>query len=294
MWSNDRPTTPGFYWCHQRGKTRIVHIWCYKNGTELFTNEGGGASIKDTLYDGTQWMAAVIPPNPQDQNESAQLAPKAVAYLDLGTGGYMDIGTDLTDEALAALPKGRHMLGIVGTYGVDGYVPAQPASSVPDGVAEALQRLIEQIEQMERQEPISYRGKVPDGWPTEEMTTAFASVFNVRDQYGTFPRAFRAALAVAPEAKAMSEFKKRFASRPRSMIEDSVKEAGISDVPFDFQIVSLEDLERFTDIISKHERDACYAIAQSQLRNMSALLSNPPKSGAAWEIACRIQARNNP
>ena len=64
----------------------------------------------------------------------------------------MDIGTDLTDEALAALPKGRHMLGIVGTYGVDGYVPAQPAPSVLEG------------------------------WPTEEMTTAFARVFNVRDQ----------------------------------------------------------------------------------------------------------------
>ena len=75
MWSNDRPTTPGFYWCHQHGKTRIVDIWCYKNGTELFTNEDGGASIKDTLYDGTQWMAAVIPPNPQDQNESTQPTP---------------------------------------------------------------------------------------------------------------------------------------------------------------------------------------------------------------------------
>ena len=147
------------------------------------------------------------------------------------------------------------------------------------------------IEQMERQEPIAYRGKVPDDWPTEEMTTAFARVFNVRDQYGTFPQAFRAALAVAPEAK--SEFKKRFASPPRSMIEDSVKEAGISDVPFDFQIVSLEDLERFAAIISKHERDACYEIAQSELRNMSALMSNPPKSAAAWEIARRIQARNN-
>ena len=62
----------------------------------------------------------------------AQNVPKAVAYLDLGTGGYMDIGTDLTDEALAALPKGRHMLGIVGTYGVDGYVPAHPAPSEQD------------------------------------------------------------------------------------------------------------------------------------------------------------------
>ena len=61
----------------------------------------------------------------------AQPAQKAVAYLDLGVGGYMDVGTDLTDEALAALPKGRHMLGIVGTYGVEGYSPAQPAPSVP-------------------------------------------------------------------------------------------------------------------------------------------------------------------
>ena len=62
----------------------------------------------------------------------AQPAPMVVAYLDLGAGGYMDIGTDLTDEALAALPKGRHLLGIVGTYGVEGYIPAQPAPSVPD------------------------------------------------------------------------------------------------------------------------------------------------------------------
>ena len=48
----------------------------------------------------------------------------AVAYLDLGAGGYMDVGTDLTDEQLAALPKGRHMLAIIGTHGVNGYTPA--------------------------------------------------------------------------------------------------------------------------------------------------------------------------
>ena len=71
--------------------------------------------------------------NKQDLAPGAQNVPKAVAYLDLGTGGYMDIGTEFTDEELATLPKGRHMLGIVGTYGVDGYVPAQPAPSVPTG-----------------------------------------------------------------------------------------------------------------------------------------------------------------
>ena len=168
-------------------------------------------------------------------------------------------------------------------------------STLPKTMREARSEIVSlrtKIEAMEKPVPIAHQGKVPDGWPTEEMTTAFARVFNVRDQYGTFPQAFRAALTVAPEAK--GEFKKQFASPPRSMIEDSVKEAGISDVPFDFQIVSLEDLERFAAIISKHERDACYEIAQSELRNMSALMSNPPKSGAAWEIACRIQARNNP
>jgi hypothetical protein len=40
---------------------------------------------------------------------------------------------------------------------------------------------------------------VLEGWPTEEMTTAFARVFNVRDQFGTFPPAFRAALNAAPK-----------------------------------------------------------------------------------------------
>lgn len=54
-----------------------------------------------------------------------------VAYLDLGAGGYIDLGTDLSDEALAALPKGRHMLVIAGTYGVDGYQPASAGRYEP-------------------------------------------------------------------------------------------------------------------------------------------------------------------
>ena len=69
----------------------------------------------------------------------AQPAQKAVAYLDLGVGGYTDIGTDLNDEQLASLPKGRHMLGIVGTYGVDGYVSAQPAPSFADAYQGAME-----------------------------------------------------------------------------------------------------------------------------------------------------------
>lgn len=50
---------------------------------------------------------------------------EAVGYLDIGAGGYIDIGSDLTDAQLSAMPKGRHMLGIIGTYGVDGYTRPQ-------------------------------------------------------------------------------------------------------------------------------------------------------------------------
>lgn len=83
---------------------------------------------ENTVADGT-WPIRALYALPGAQAQNVQ---KAVAYLDLGVGGYVDVGTDLTDEALAALPKGRHMLGIVGTYGVDGYVPAQPSPSVPE------------------------------------------------------------------------------------------------------------------------------------------------------------------
>ncbi|KWU16275.1 hypothetical protein [Achromobacter xylosoxidans] len=64
---------------------------------------------------------------------------QAVAYLDLGAGGYVDVGTDLTDEQLATLPKGRHMLAIIGTHGVDGYTRAALASAPVAGEAVALE-----------------------------------------------------------------------------------------------------------------------------------------------------------
>ena len=87
-------------------------------------NGADSRSMPDEYVEVAAWLCGV---------PSAQPAPKAVAYLDLGVGGYMDIGTDLNDEQLASLPKGRHMLGIVGTYGVDGYVSAQPAPIIPEG-----------------------------------------------------------------------------------------------------------------------------------------------------------------
>ena len=112
----------------------------------------------------------------------------AVAYLDLGVGGYMDIGTDLTDEALAALPKGRHMLGIVGTYGVDGYVPAQPAPSVPDGFSrEDLEAVADGLDGYEK--TVNVGNVTGEGDDHLESTTAYAARF------------IRAMLAAAPEAK---------------------------------------------------------------------------------------------
>ena len=60
----------------------------------------------------------------QEAPAAVAVPSKAVAYLDIGSGGYLDIGTDLDDEELLKLPSGRHMLAIVGTFGVDGYTPA--------------------------------------------------------------------------------------------------------------------------------------------------------------------------
>lgn len=59
-------------------------------------------------------------------------AQEAVAYLDIGAGGYLDLGSDLSDEQLLALPKGRHALAIIGTCGIDGYVnAAAPVTAAP-------------------------------------------------------------------------------------------------------------------------------------------------------------------
>ena len=65
---------------------------------------------------------------------------KAVAYLDVGAGGYLDLGTDLTNKALSRLPKGRHALVIAGTYGIDGYIAAPTTQQAPAGVLEDAAR----------------------------------------------------------------------------------------------------------------------------------------------------------
>ena len=121
---------------------------------------------------------------PTYMGEPAQPAQKAVAYLDLGVGGYMDIGTDLTDEQLASLPKGRHMLGIVGT----GYVSAQPTPSVPEDFSrEELEAVAAGLDTYEK--TVNVGNVTGEGDDHLESTTAYAARF------------IRAMIAAAPEAK---------------------------------------------------------------------------------------------
>ena len=62
-------------------------------------------------------------------------AQEVVAYLDIGAGGYLDLGSNLPEVQLLALPKGRHALGIIGTYGIDGYVATHVAAAPAVNVA---------------------------------------------------------------------------------------------------------------------------------------------------------------
>ena len=82
----------------------------YASGNELVWTKGAGLQF---LPAGTKLYAASVH------------APTPVAYLDVGAGGYMYLGTDLTEDQVGSFPWGRHTLAIVGTYGADGYVPAE-------------------------------------------------------------------------------------------------------------------------------------------------------------------------
>lgn len=64
----------------------------------------------------------------QQPAPATQQVGEVVAYLDIGAGGYLDLGSELSEDALQQLPKGRHALVIAGTYGIDGYVAAPQPS----------------------------------------------------------------------------------------------------------------------------------------------------------------------
>ena len=98
---------------------------------------------------------------------------------------------------------------------------AQPAQSVPDGVAEALQRLIENgavlgpassedalLVARYRQRLLACAPSVPEGWklvpiePTKEMRDAWDSAPICEDDDAEFRRAYSEMIAAATEAKA--------------------------------------------------------------------------------------------
>ena len=76
-----------------------------------------------------QCLALYTAPQPSPTAPATQQPEgDVVAYLDVGANGYLDLGSELSEDALQQLPKGRHALVIAGTYGIDGYVAApQPA-----------------------------------------------------------------------------------------------------------------------------------------------------------------------
>ncbi len=98
-------------------------------------------AVHDTLAAAPTAQAA---PQPAP---ATQQAGDVVAYLDVGAGGYLDLGSELSEDALQQLPKGRHALVIAGTYGIDGYVAApQPSPTTKPAP------------QQEAQEPVAWQG----------------------------------------------------------------------------------------------------------------------------------------
>lgn len=117
----------------------------------LFEHEDGRYAVNPDTTGDPAWhrlgpvdVSAIRSQHPTPS--AAQAEQQMVAYLDIGAGGYIDLGSELTDEALLRLPKGRHVLVIAGTFGIDGYVAAKPshtpqADSQPAPVADNLRAL---------------------------------------------------------------------------------------------------------------------------------------------------------
>ena len=96
----------------------------------------GTAGLDWDAYSGAQMLAfgrdcsdaANAALRTQQPAPATQQAGDVVAYLDVGANGYLDLGSELSEDALKQLPKGRHALVIAGTYGIDGYVAAPQPS----------------------------------------------------------------------------------------------------------------------------------------------------------------------
>lgn len=143
-------------------------------GTQWFIEGRAEPIATVTSHASVTWhMAASEIPHGTAYYTAPPSAPMGVAYLDIGAGGYMDLGSELSDEELAKLPYGRHVLGIIGTHGVDGYVLAQQPAAVDDAKDAARYRwlkenhnadlLAEDVidEAMSNQCDIKWRGCIP-------------------------------------------------------------------------------------------------------------------------------------
>ena len=138
-------------WLVKRQKAPYCACYTDKPGAPYGPRSWSGPTALDALQKAADDLGIRLP-QPAARG-AAQAAPaavagpsEAVAYLDIGTGGYLDLGTDLADEALSRLPKGRHALVIAGTYGIDGYTAAStpqaapPPQAAPAGVLEDAAR----------------------------------------------------------------------------------------------------------------------------------------------------------
>jgi len=61
-WTHQAPKEVGFYWCKFEERIRMVKVWKQSTGTELYTNEDGGASLDDNIYSGVLWNGPINPP----------------------------------------------------------------------------------------------------------------------------------------------------------------------------------------------------------------------------------------
>ena len=111
----------------------------YVDGAGIHAEDGASAVIRklDARFHIVTFKAvdaAAASPTPPAEQAAPKAAPvtqqagDVVAYLDVGAGGYLDLGSELSEDALQQLPKGRHALVIAGTYGIDGYVAAPQPS----------------------------------------------------------------------------------------------------------------------------------------------------------------------
>lgn len=121
-----------------------------------------------------------------------------VAYLDVGANGYRDLGSELSEDALQQLPKGRHALIVAGTYGIDGYTPTPPAPAQPVE--------LDQIEQYRMQmagisTAASGYWKEGDSVHADYLTPALIDVARL---YAKYDELYRAMHVAAPAAWADS------------------------------------------------------------------------------------------